>query len=166
MSEWAIVVAIISATIGLLNFLHNRFVVEAGVARQLGEIVTKLKALEDVDEVTEKQITAVEKEIVRRLIAIETDIHDVPILKAKMEIFWRAVEDHVPNMLFHPDDLDRDKLVAKAKARILTPEEARELKAILDVDLAHPDKLSSEQVWASFLYSIECEYIMKGLSGR
>lgn len=173
MSEWSILLGVVSLIVALGNFAHNRFVVEVQTRERLRAVeeqVLVLKSFPDKLDTglnhTERQLEALiaeeTKELIRRIVAIEAHTNDIPVIKMQLGLFWKAVESHVPDLLLHPDAIDRDVLIMKAKNGTITQEEAATLKALLEVELKHlPD--NSPESWPIFVYSVYCDYIAKGI---
>lgn len=141
MEDIKLVVTLVGLIVAVASFLiarHKdkealieRIVKIEGRAYDLGE------KLEVSTEHTEQHIQDVEKELIRRLVLVEANTSNIPGLVTKVDLFWGLVEEAMPRMLMKHDDMGRDVLLAKMENKTLTPEEAVQLKAMLEVDLVH-----------------------------
>jgi hypothetical protein len=62
-------------------------------------------------------------------------------LETKMEIFWRAVGNHVSEMLkSYPTNIEKDILLEKLSSKEITIEEAFRLKTIIKGEMQSADK--------------------------
>lgn len=128
--ELAPLVGVVSLIVAILNFAHTRFQVQSNLNREIG----KLSAKVDDYEGFKKRFETVEGEIREN--------------KRLMDILWGAIEDNMTKLFMHHDEPRRDILLAKLRSRTLSYYEAIELKALLDVDLAHEETLSDLQIVA------------------
>lgn len=156
---------VVAVVISISSFVLTYFTSKVQVHERIKGLERDLTAFDANDKQYRKYIQDELTEVNRRTIALESHVSDVPILKMKMDIFWRAIEEHVPGMLMHEYDQERDVLLAKAKSNSLNVEEAKQLKAILTVDLHHMEP-NDPGKWAPLLYIVKCDYVISGLNNR
>lgn len=130
LQEIAPIIGIVSLVVAILNFAHTQYQVRIQLAREITALAEQVKQFEAFE---------------HRFAAVEGEVREN---KRLMDILWGAIEDNMTKLLMHHNEMGRDKLLAKLRSRTLSYQEALELKAILDVDLAHQEELSDMQVIA------------------
>lgn len=126
--EAKLLVGVVALLISLANLVYTQFVAKVQVHERLKGTETTVAANATT------------------LSQLGTKVWEIDRVVAGLSAQWDIVGEHMIRQLMHHDDHGRDKLIAKLLSRTLTYTEATELKALLEVDKAHPENLSEREI--------------------